>query len=128
MYQNGSTLFAGVVSSDQEARSFPSHLASYPYEQNTFRARLSVYLRIRSLADGASASLNQVLNVLMCIIHGEIALDQELSSREVECVRDSAEIMNLGSLAPVFEAPGACQARNVFPQYFATMPHQEALL
>ena len=68
--KTGNTLLAGVVSSDQGARSFSSHLASYPYEQNNFRARLSVCLRIRSLADGASASLNRVLNVLLCIIHG----------------------------------------------------------
>ena len=33
----------------------------------------------------------------------------------VDCVRESAEIMNLGCLVPVFEAPGGCQGRNKFP-------------
>ena len=42
----------------------------------------------------------------------------------VDCVRESAELMNLGCLAPVFEAPGAFQARNKFPEYVATMPHR----
>ena len=63
---------------------------------------------------------------MLRIIYGAVALDQELSSRNVECVRNSAEITNLGVVAPVFEAPGACQARNEFPECFAEMPHWEA--
>jgi hypothetical protein len=53
-----------------------------------------------------------------------VALDQELSSRYVDCVRESAEIINLGCLTPVFEAPDACPAGNEFPYYFAAILHQ----
>ena len=53
-----------------------------------------------------------------------MALDQELSSRYVDCVRESAEIINLGCLTPVFEAPDACQEGNDFPYYFAAILYQ----
>ncbi len=96
------------------ARSFLSHLVSDPHAQNTFRAWLSACLRIPRLADGAVESLKRVLGIVLRIIYGAVALDQELSSRYVECVRNSAEITSLGVFAPVFEAPGACQARNEF--------------
>ena len=92
-----------------------SHLVSDPHAQNTFHAWLSAWLRIPRLADGAYESLNHVIDILLRIIYGAVALDQKLSSRKVECVRNSAEIANLGVLAPVFEAPGACQGRNEFP-------------
>ena len=55
-----------------------------------------------------SKALNQVIDIVLRIIYGAVALDQKLSSHNVECVRNSAEIENLGVLAPVFEAPGAC--------------------
>ena len=108
------------------ARSFLSHLVSDPHAQNTFRAWLSAWLRIPRLADGAFESLNQGIDIVLRIIYGAVALDQKLSSRKVECVRNSAENANLGVLAPVFEAPGACQGRNEFPKCFAEIPHREA--
>ena len=67
---------------------------------------ISAWLRIPRLADGAFEILNHVIDILLRIIYGAVALDQKLSSLNVECVRNLAEIANLGVLAPVFEAPG----------------------
>ena len=63
-------------------------------------------MRIPRLADGAFENLSRILDIVLRIIYGAVALDQELSSRNVECVRNSAEMANLVVLAPVFEAPG----------------------
>jgi hypothetical protein len=90
--RQGNALSAGTVSSDRGATSFLSHLVCDPHAQNTFRAWLSAWLRIPRLADGAFESLNQGIDIVLRIIYGAVALDQKLSSQNVECVRNSAEI------------------------------------
>jgi hypothetical protein len=116
----GNALSAGTVSSDRGARSFLSHLVSDPHAQNTFRAWLSVWLRIPRLADGAIESLNQDSDIVLRIIYGAVALDQKLSSSNVECVRNSAEIANLGVwhlyLKPRALAKDGLSSRSAWPR------------
>ena len=66
--KRGDAVFVGMVSSDQGAKSFLSHLVSDPQAKNTFRAWSSVCFRIPRLADGAFASINRVLELVLHII------------------------------------------------------------
>ena len=113
--RQGDSLSAGAVSSDRGARSFLSHLVSDPHAKNIPRVARSAWLRIPRLADGAFESLHQVIDIVLRIIYGGGGAGSEAELAYVECVRETAETTNLGCLAPVFEAPGACQARDKFP-------------
>ncbi len=66
------------------------------------------------LAEGGFENLNRVLDIVLRIIYGAVALDQELSSRNVECVRNSAEITYLVVLGTCIRSPGRCQVGNEF--------------